>query len=284
MKNIKIIILTMFVASFSFAQTITTFPYFTGFEGIDGNTHTNFPAGWSYEDLNVSQMGNQSWQIIKNSPVAQNSRTDSTAIHSFSHPSESNNDWIYTPGVQMESGVTYTLTFWYSSRRYGSTIEKLKIHIGKDTVSTAMSATPIYTNDNITNEVYAQATVNYTATESDLFYFGFHSYSDAFMYITYIDDVTISNDVTGISGSADNFDAKIGPNPCTNYVEISGLNNTTNYNVEVYNTLGQLLNTKNFTGESYKLNTSNLAVGNYFLRILSKEKNSIISKQISVRR
>ncbi len=285
MKNIILLTIAMFVASISFAQTITTFPYFTGFENAVGTLNTDFPSGWTYEDLNVASYGNQPWEIMKNSLTYTSSHTDSTSIHTFSHPSEANNDWIYTPAIQMEAGVTYTMTFWYMTRMYGtSTFEKLKVHIGKTAAASAMTDAALWSNDNIVNDVYAQATVTYTATESDMFYFAFNSYSDPFMYLLMVDDITISNDVTGISNSTDNFDANVGPNPCNNFVEISGLNNATNYNVEVYNTLGQLINTENFNGESYKLNTTNLAEGNYFLRILSKEKNSIISKQISVRR
>ncbi len=97
----RILLLTaaFFVITICVAQV--TPPYSTSFEGAEGTLNDNFPDGWTWEDLNTEPFSNQSWQIIKNTASVTNARTDSTAAHMFSHSSETNNDWLYTPGVQL---------------------------------------------------------------------------------------------------------------------------------------------------------------------------------------
>ena len=182
------------VVNFCIAQDITTFPYFAGFEGVEGTLNELFPAGWVAEDLNQNPTGNQGWRIIKETPLGDNAHTDSTAVHMFSHANEANNDWLFTPSVQMEAGHTYTLSFWYKAVVM-ATSEKLKVHVGTANNGTDMATTTaIWENTNITNDSWVEATTEFTPNNSDIYYFGFHYYSEAWQFMLIVDDITIDRE------------------------------------------------------------------------------------------
>ena len=265
---------------FAYSQIITTFPYFTGFEGRQGNLNDSLPDFWTYEDLNGAG-NNSSWEIIKNSQLSVNAHTDSTAVHMFSNMNESNNDWLFTPGVQMEIGKKYTITFWYCVRSILSSFEKTKLHVGTGASSADMMTDPIWDNNHIINENYQMETVSYTPSQDGVFYFGFHSYSDPAQFIFFLDDITISSKVTGI---AENDLAKIqlSPNPSSDFIHITGLNENQNYRVILYNMLGRKVQENPFNGTQFLLDISAFENGNYFVRILTENNEIITSRPISI--
>jgi hypothetical protein len=168
-----------------------TVPYATSFEGAEGNLNENFPSGWTAQDLNTPGFGNQGWQIIKNTDSQQNAHTDSTAVHMFSNANEANDDWLFSPGFQVQAGSTYAISFWYSRAALFASTEKLAVHVGTVAVNTAMGPA-LWQNTNITNGAYQQAVVTWTAPATDVFRFGFHYFSDAFEFILLMDDFAIT--------------------------------------------------------------------------------------------
>lgn len=165
-------------------------PYSTSFEGAVGTLNTNFPEGWTWEDLNTIAFGNQGWEIIKNSANAQNARTDSTAAHMFSHSSQTNDDWLYTPGMLCEAGAPYQIRFWYARAQSFPSTEKLALHVGPEAMSTSMG-TAIWQNTAITSGTYQLAQVDWVAQADGIHYFGFHYFSPEFEFILLLDDVEI---------------------------------------------------------------------------------------------
>ncbi|MBL7938903.1 MAG: choice-of-anchor J domain-containing protein [Flavobacteriales bacterium] len=196
------LLLALATAPFVSAQVIP--PYSTGFEGQVGNLAPLFPDGWNWEDLNTVPLGNQSWQIIKNTVSQTNAHTDSTAAHMFSHGSEMNNDWLYTPGMQLQGGTTYTISFWYSVAPLFPSTERLALYAGPAPTALAMTET-LWSNTNIENPVYEQAVVEYTPDDDEVRYFAFHYFSEEFQFILLLDDVSITYDGASIAerGSAD---------------------------------------------------------------------------------
>jgi hypothetical protein len=280
MNKILLALLFSSVTIIGTAQIITAYPYFTGFEGVQGTLNDSLPAGWSKEDFNGG-MGNSGWEIIKNSPLSMNANTDSTAVHMFSNMSETNNDWLYTPGFEMQAGNQYTLTFWYNVKLFGASHEKCKIHIGSDSTSVSMNATPLWDIGQLTNETYQTASINYTPVANDVFYFGFHYYSDAFSYIFFIDDVTVTELVTGIEEYS-NVKLSLSPNPCNDEITISGLETHQNYQVDVIDVTGKSVLTQQFSGVSNQVNVSQLIKGNYFLRVISENRKWSSTSPITV--
>lgn len=196
MKNLLSLLLLCAV-QFGYAQDITTFPYFTGFEGVEGTLNENFPDGWTSEDLNTVDFGNQGWQIIKNSALAENAHTDSTAVHMFSHSTQDNDDWLFTPSIEMVQGATYTLSFWYKVNLFPGTSENLEVYAGTgSTAATMSSSSPIWSETGISSETYQEASMSFTAPADGIYYFAFHYFSPSFQFMLLVDDVTIHSDIS----------------------------------------------------------------------------------------
>lgn len=281
MKTLLLSIAFLVLGLSSKAQTITTFPYFTGFEGVEGTLNENYPEGWTSEDFNQETTYNSTWEILKNAPLSENARTDSTAINLFGNMSEVNDDWIYTAGVQMVAGATYDLSFWYKCKRYGTSVEKLKIHIGTEATSSAMSLDPIWDNDNISNEEYIEATTSFIPETDGIYYFAFHSYSDPMQFLTLIDDVTIneSNNTTNINNIEKYL--SISPNPCSTEFMVSGLDFDGLKTIKLFNTSGQLILDKTFNNNNYLIQTEGIPAGVYHV-IIDVSSKAIIKRKIVI--
>ncbi len=186
-----ILSLTFAICTSATAQVISSFPYYTGFEGQVGTLNENFPEGWTAQDLNPQDFGNQGWQIIKNTSSIQNANTDSTAVHLFSNPNVANDDFLFTPAIEMMAGEEYVVTFFYSVASIFNSTEKLEILVGEAANAASMSEIPLWSNTAITNTEYESATFSYTPESSGQQVFAFHCFSAAFEFILLVDDVTI---------------------------------------------------------------------------------------------
>lgn len=282
MKKVTFLAVSILFMMTSMAQSTLNLPYFTGFEGVMGNLNHNYPSGWTYEDLNTTS-SNSSWEIVKNSATYTSARTDSTCIHIFSNMAAANDDYLYTPGIQMNKGRVYTMTFWYKCKPFGATKEKLEVMIGTDTVSTALQSTALWNNANITNELYQQATVSYTPTDSNVYYFAFHSYSDAMQFVLFVDDISIFDDLnSGMATTIENLNIKIGPNPCKSYIDIMDLKADSKYNFELYSSNGKLIQHNILAKNQNRIQLQGVKTGSYFLRIYSTDRKQVFFKQIQI--
>ncbi len=286
MKNIFTIAL-LFIAQFTIAQQITTFPYFTGFEGAEGTINENFPEGWTVEDLNTGTFGNQGWTIIKNTIIAENAHTDSTAIHMYCHPSEVNNDWIYTPSIQMEANKTYKIKFWYKVILIGNTSEKLKIHVATSNSSTAMLATnPIWDDPAIVEDSYVETEATFTPTASDIYYFGFHYYSDPFQFILYVDDVTISEEETNSIATNEGYAVcQLLNNPTSRTIKVDikeRLNSTLDISLHNLNGASVYKQTAKIDTDRLSIPVTHLTPGVYVLNIVSDDRQVLLNEKVIV--
>lgn len=59
------------------------------------------------------------------------------------------------------------------------------------------------------------------------------------------------------------------PNPATDYIEISGVNQTISDNIQIYNSLGQIVLTYKYS-DNQRINLTNIPVGLYYLKINDK--------------
>lgn len=199
------------------AQTISTFPYFTGFEGAEGNLNENFPAGWVAVDYNSDGLGNSGWEIIKNSVNSVNARTDSTAVHVLANFNVNSDDWFFTPPIQVNGLEPYSMTFYYKTSSFVPSVESMEVYLCTDATSSSVIGEPLWSNSAISNTDYAQGEVNFT-TSSDpgVYRFAFHSNSAAFQFVTLIDDVTINNIITNVDEIAQSSIPAVWPNPMDN--------------------------------------------------------------------
>jgi subtilisin family serine protease len=144
-------------------------------------------TGWTYNDAN----GDGSyWGIYTGVPIEGGVRDPSAGY--LYNSSNAADDWLFSPGIAMEAGRTYTITFAYGVG-LASFPEKMSVHVGDDnTISAMTSGTQIFDDNNITNTSWATATQTFTPGASDTYYLGFYAYSDADMYFLSVDDVSVS--------------------------------------------------------------------------------------------
>jgi len=285
MKLIFSLFFSLFLINSTIAQLIDTFPYFTGFEGVEGTLNENFPGGWTWEDLNTNPNGNSNWQIIKNSEFSVNARTDSTAVHMFSNFNETNNDWLFTPQVKMTPGGVYTLNFWYRSLPGFASIEKLKVHIGTANNADSMGETALWVQDSILQGPFEEASISFTAPvdmASDL-YFGFHYFSDEFQNILIVDDVTITEDLTSSIPVLAEDQIEFGPNPAKDFTTLTIQNKTEDAILKVWDIKGGLIYGQKFNAsESINLDLTNYLSGIYFIDITEINSKWAVKKKLVV--
>ncbi|HRI46132.1 MAG TPA: choice-of-anchor D domain-containing protein [Ignavibacteriaceae bacterium] len=156
--------------------TVNQFPYTESFES------TTFPPnGWVRQDLNAGS----TWSRSTAAP-----RTGlASAAYTYSGTLPGN-DWLITPGIQMQVGKTYILNYWY--RVAGAAYpEKMKVAVGNAQLADSLT-TVLFDHGNITNAVYDGKNLYYTPSSTGTYYFGFHVYSLADQWNLYLDDVTIN--------------------------------------------------------------------------------------------
>jgi hypothetical protein len=131
------------------------------------------------------------------------------------------NDWFFTQGLNLVSGATYNVSFWYTGS--GTTFpEKLEVKYGTAPNAAAMTSPQIFNNSNITNSSFVQATTSFIAPSTGTFYIGFHGYSDANEFYLVVDDISVTiapmaptvttNAATVISSSGATLNATVSAN------------------------------------------------------------------------
>lgn len=197
----------------SCAQTITTFPYFTSFEGAEGNLNENFPEGWVAADGNPAGLGNSGWEIIKNSESSVNAHTDSTAAHVLANFNVSSDDWFFTPPIQMSATEPYSMTFWYKTSAFVPSTESMEVYLTTDATSASVVGSALWNNASISNTTYQMGTVDIVPPSDGVYRFAFHSYSAAFEFVTLLDDVTVYNIITAVGEMPEPRTFRVWPNP-----------------------------------------------------------------------
>jgi hypothetical protein len=99
-------------------------------------------------------------------------------------------DWFFTQGLNLTANKTYQVNFVYKAAS-SSFPEKLAVDWGNDASSSAMSGTPIFSDENVDNTTWKVGSATFTPTSDGVYYVGFHGFSDADQYYLYVDDIQI---------------------------------------------------------------------------------------------
>ena len=121
---------------YSATRTVTTvcgsfpIPYFQSFDTTPVNTT---PQCFTITDENSDAT---IWQV-RNTQSASNPNS----IHLNTNTAIDSDDWFFTPGLQLNSGVTYRLRFKYNTESAGLFSENLRVRLGSGTSVSDMSLT-----------------------------------------------------------------------------------------------------------------------------------------------
>ena len=97
------------------------------------------------------------------------------------------NDWAYTPGLSLISGITYRLKFYYKARGYN---ERLQVKWGGTATADSMVSV-LWDNIFSDSTIYRLAQVDFTPQRTGVFYIGFHSLSVADQWDLNVDDISV---------------------------------------------------------------------------------------------
>lgn len=105
------------------------------------------------------------------------------------------NDWLFTPGINLTSGTSYTIKFKYLCTSAPDYTEKLRVVRGAAASSASMaSGVVLFDDNNVDNVTYSPQAITFTVPSTGVYYFGFYAYSDADQDWLILDDIEI--DVT----------------------------------------------------------------------------------------
>ena len=152
-------------------------------EGFEDVTIPNLPSCTSMENLN----GDSYYWLTSNDYPNAGSNHLSIQYNSSSVM----NDWFYSQPLMLEPGYEYQLSFWYRVMS-SSYPEKLEVKLGTENAAAYMTVEQVYDNNNIVNESYQEAQEVFTVNNEDVYYLGWHGYSDANMWFLFVDDITVT--------------------------------------------------------------------------------------------
>lgn len=170
---------------YSEAQEAKQFILYEDFESI---IPPALPAGWTLVDANGD---GRTWQTKKFGG-------HSTSPQCFKYSSDAiivANDWFFSPSVQLQFGIPYTLTFRYKVSK--GAVHKMNAWIGNSPLPAGMT-TQIFSNTSLTDTIITELSVGFTAPASGNYYLGFHCFSDANNGFINVDDVTIACSSTNL--------------------------------------------------------------------------------------
>lgn len=115
---------------------------------------------------------------------------DSVVLKRGYDSTNASNAWFYTQGIEMEGGTEYEISYKYGNDDSFGDTEKMEVAYGSSPNAAAMT-TQLADHPSITGGIPSVNTVTFAPTTSGVYYFGFHSYSDANQWYFYLDDISI---------------------------------------------------------------------------------------------
>jgi hypothetical protein len=169
-------------------HTVTAFPWTENFDSIPV---LEMPVGWK---IITSHTGadRRPWRVLESATIGAHSGTKCTAVSW--HTEYPKDEWMITPPISMQEGLTYNISFAAKGDGWGGLSEKLKLHWGTVPYVASMTANPALF-DNPDTSGYTDWTVenvSFTAPSTGLYFFGWHAYSEADVNYIAVDTITIS--------------------------------------------------------------------------------------------
>jgi hypothetical protein len=239
-------------------------PFTMGFETGESLT------GWLLEDVNNDGV---SWGL---SATRGNNAPYAATIDYNTDGVTGGDDFLFSPCFDFTAGNMYQIDFYYKVGL--GYMENLALMIGNAPTASAMTQ-QIVDLPGIVNDTYELSTNQFTVPTSGIYYFGWHSYSDADQWYTAIDDINVSVP-TKINEKKDEIRFSISPNPSnTGIFSLSSTSRDVKTEVKIVNAMGQVIfYSKNIVNGEIDLSAQ--PEGVYFAEL--NTAGSIVNKKIVI--
>lgn len=178
-------------------------------------------------------------------------------------------DWLFSPCLDLRDTVSYTLEYYY--RTFSTaTRANIEVMLGSLPAGFGMTQT-IHPTQMVSNLSYNKSMNNFTVPSAGIYYIGFHVTNADSATSLRIDDINLSaSSGVGIK-EMNKGNISVFPNPANGYIKLTG-KSITNTEVILLSPVGQIVYQNKFnTLENENIDISNLAEGQYILRVLSAE-------------
>ena len=138
-------------------------------ENFDGKVAPALPDCFSIQNVNLTTTWSNT--NLSSSPFTPASLPN--AMVYVTSPDAVGDDWFFTPPLNLTAGVNYDLRFLHKSRTTLSS-GMLEVMLGTAPDFRAMTGTPIYRNDTVSNTV-SQGRRFFKVLQSGTYYLGFHN-------------------------------------------------------------------------------------------------------------
>ncbi|MCB5266830.1 MAG: choice-of-anchor J domain-containing protein [Candidatus Cloacimonetes bacterium] len=145
---------------------IDILPYNEDYESI---STPNLPAGYLCYNTNQDE---QSW-ISRNTTAPFVAR-----VLSMDRSDVIADDWLFLPGVSVQAGTCYVISFSYRNDR-NRTAAKLALYRGNQPVPDAMNDQLFYNDGIVSTSFWNEAELRFISSETGVMYFGFHCFTSA---------------------------------------------------------------------------------------------------------
>ncbi len=156
---------------------------------------------------------------------------------SVPYDTENKDDWAFSPGLNLTSGITYIIQFKIKAPGWEGIPEAIKLMVGNEASSLEMDDL-IWQDNNLIASLYEQKTFSYTPSSDGVYYFGWHAFSAKDIDYISIDDVFIyeasSVDIEVVSSQLPNAEI-LGnvPNSSVNVINLGSQAITFDINLSV---------------------------------------------------
>jgi hypothetical protein len=155
-----------------------TLPFVDGFEGP---ATPIFPDCWSIANAGS---GTALWENYSTTP-----RTGVRCASIIGVVAPGNDDWLFTPGLQMTGGITYAVEFWWRAAS-NTANDSVEVKAGTSNTPAGMTTT-IIAPDTFHTIAYIQESAAFTPPSDGVYYVGWRSTTKTSSGRVRVDDVNI---------------------------------------------------------------------------------------------
>lgn len=225
--------------------------YSNGFELTDDL------SGFHIEDVNNDSI---SWEL---SNVLPHTGTFCARINAVVA-----DEYLFTSCFELYDTAQYTLSYFYRATST-STPTNLGVSLASDQNSSSLVQV-LNANTVVSNLAYVPGTAQFMVPTTGTYYIAFHGFSTDSLAGLRLDDINLTSAAGVGINSIQAGKTVVYPNPSTGLIYLNSTVNSSSFNVEVVNAMGQIVFAKKFNQlSSEMIDLSNQAAGQYVVKVIN---------------